>query len=94
MTSCALTRCTDPTCSTCSVTTRFAVVPCNAFGVRCKFISGHPGDCQPTRAAEKIERAELKASKVLPDLSAPGAPAQSLAFVKRHREGAFRKQRA
>lgn len=43
---------------------------------------------------QKRDRAALRESKVLPDLSAPRAAATALGFVKRSREGAVRQQRA
>lgn len=87
---CAIQRCNDPACGPCTVNERFAITECDVTGARCRYVKGHPGACQSTSRAAKVERADFKASKALPDLSAPGAPAQSLAFKKRHRDGPFR----
>jgi hypothetical protein len=58
----------------------------------CEVIAKLP---QPTTRLDlqKGDRPDLKPAKVRKDLSGPRAAAADLAFVKRHREGAFRKQR-
>lgn len=62
-------------------------------GQQCVKVAGHPYDCKSQSRAGRIERAELKESKPVEKLDGPRAAAQSLAFQKRKREGAFRQQR-
>lgn len=86
--SCALQVCGDPTCPVCSVNERFRVVPCFALvdGEPCTLVANHPGACRAKTRAGKAERAELKPSKGLPDLSAPRAAAVALGRRKRNRK--------
>lgn len=96
MASCATTGCGNPDCQVCTVSARFVIVACvgTAEGKPCRMVKNHPGRCQASMRAGKTERAELKESKPVPDLSGPRAAATALGFQKRKREGAVRQQRA
>lgn len=89
--------CDDPTCNLCTVVAHLVIRQCihdTAQGYPCRLVEGHPGEHLAVTRAGKTERADLKESARVPDLSADRAAATSLAFKKRKREGAFRQQRA
>jgi hypothetical protein len=96
MACCATDGCDRPDCPVCSVSRRFVVIPCRGYvdGEPCIKIAKHYPPCVAKRTAGRVERAEPKERAPRTDLSGPRAAAQSLAFVKRKREGAFRQQRA
>lgn len=97
--SCAMTRCADPSCGPCTVNERFRIVRCTGTvaipkgEVQCRYVAGHSGACTADTRDGKVERAELKESAPLPDLSGPRAAAIALGQRKRHREGPVRQQR-
>jgi hypothetical protein len=74
------------------VNTRFAIEHCKRDAT-CKLVDRHPGKCVEDPRAGKTERADLKDSKPVPDLSGPRAPAIALGRKKRTREGPVRQQR-
>lgn len=92
MACCATGPCGRPGCRVCGL----ALEPLQPAGCQrqtktgpCRSVLGHYGPCLPPRAG-KAEVAELKESKVLPDLSGPRAAAIALGQVKRHRDGPHR----
>lgn len=96
MACCATSDCGNPECQVCTVNDRFVILACgkDVKGKPCRMVEGHRGNCLETMRAGRKEEAELKDSKPVPDMSGDRAAATSLAFQKRHREGAFRQQRA
>lgn len=88
MACCAVADCGVPTCAVCRSVERFAVVECRR-SLACRFVDGHPNACEPRRAG-KVERADLKDSEPLEDLSAPRAAAAALSRMKRTRVGPHR----
>lgn len=92
--SCGTVGCSSPDCPVCTVNARFVIVPCPRFvdGEACKKVAGHYPPCVATVNAGKVERADLKDSKPVVEITNEQA-AIALAYKKRKREGAVRQQR-
>jgi hypothetical protein len=80
-------------CDLCDRIAKIRIVRCvgltQAEQKPCALVEGHRGPCKPSTNG-KVERAELKESEPLPDLTGPRAAAIALGRRKRHRDGPHR----
>lgn len=74
-------------CYLCDIIAHLEIPVCGKpiDGTTCCYEEGHLCPCVASARAGKKERAELKESKILPDLSGPRAAAESLSQVRRSR---------